>query len=83
MRVVWTNSVDRPDSTKSTAFYDAAHPINDSPNNTGIEDLPPAATVLPPQNSCCSLPGAKARTCQVTNASRKVTVRRLTSNPSR
>lgn len=23
-------------------FYDAAHPINDSPNNTGIRELPPA-----------------------------------------
>jgi cytochrome c len=23
-------------------FYDAAHPINDSPNNTGIKELPPA-----------------------------------------
>jgi cytochrome c len=23
-------------------FYDAAHPVNDSPNNTGIRDLPPA-----------------------------------------
>jgi cytochrome c len=23
-------------------FYDAAHPVNNSPNNTGIKDLPPA-----------------------------------------
>lgn len=23
-------------------FYDAAHPVNDSPNNTGIRELPPA-----------------------------------------
>jgi cytochrome c len=23
-------------------FYDPAHPVNDSPNNTGIQDLPPA-----------------------------------------
>jgi cytochrome c len=26
----------------SPVFYDAAHPVNDSPNNTGVKELPPA-----------------------------------------
>ncbi len=27
-------------------FYDAEHPVNNSPNNTGIKDLPPAQSAL-------------------------------------
>ncbi|AKD58719.1 PKD domain-containing protein [Spirosoma radiotolerans] len=33
-------------SNKSGAKFDPAHPVNDSPNNTGLRDLPPAQPAL-------------------------------------
>lgn len=47
-------------------FYDAAHPVNNSPNNTGIHDLPPAqpAFVYYPPSASTKFPvvGSGGRT---------------------